>query len=150
MFFTDRFFLHHTLCIPRDELCIVFHVADEPARYDIKQHAHLPQLGKNSLRSNLCTQDIDVHLVEHMLNTLRLSRFRLFGVWVMTKVQRLKIIFANFAFYDSLGPTHSKHYNTFVQRELLSTAYKLATFVHADFNCTPQQLAESGWPKRLN
>ena len=99
-----------------------------------------------SLRSNLCTKDIDVHLVEYIkANSLSPIRF----CAVLIKVQGLTFIFANVYFYDSLGPTHTKNYNIFVQLELLTTVCKLPIFVHADFNCTPLQLEESGWPNRL-
>ena len=99
-----------------------------------------------SVRSNLCTKNIDEHLVDYIkANSSSPIRF----CAVLIKVQGLTFIFCNFYFYDSLGPTHTKNYNIFVQLELLLTVCKLHVFVHADFNCTPKQLEESGWPKRL-
>ena len=87
-----------------------------------------------------------MHLVECTKATsLSLIRFRA----VLIKVQGLTFIFATLYFYDRLGPTHTKDYNIFTQLELLLTVCKLPVFVHADFNCTPQRLSESGWPKRL-
>ena len=99
-----------------------------------------------SVRNSLCTKVIDVHMVEYIAKQssapIRFSA-------VMIKVKGLTFIFANCYFYDSLGPTHTKNHNIFVQLEILITICKLPIFIHADFNCTPDQLADSGWPKRL-
>ena len=93
-----------------------------------------------SVCSNLCTKHIDEHLVEYIKDNAN-SPIRFTAVLI--RVQGLTFVFANFYFYDSLGPTHTKKYKVFIQLELLIPVCKLPIFVHADLNCTPEKLEDS-------
>ena len=65
------------------------------------------------------------------------------------RLQKLTFLFANAYFWDKVGPKHESNEIIFMQLYLLQSIIGIAMFVYADFNCTPEEVIESGWPCKL-
>ena len=66
------------------------------------------------------------------------------------RLKKLTFLFANAYFWDKIGPKHPDNYNIFMQLFLLQSIIGLRMFVYADFNCTPEELIETDWHRKLN
>ena len=76
------------------------------------------------------------------------SPLRICAVYV--RLKHLTFVFANAYFWDKVGPKHEDNHTIFMQIYLLQSIIGLHLFVYADFNCTPEDLIESGWPDKLH
>ena len=66
------------------------------------------------------------------------------------RLEKLTFLFANAYFWDKIGPKHPDNDIIFMQLFLLQSIIGLRMFVYADFNCTPEELIETDWHRKLN
>ena len=68
---------------------------------------------------------------------------------VYIRLKRFTFVFANAYFRDKIGPKHPENQNIFMQLYLLQSIIGMRMFIHADFNCTPEELVETEWHNEL-
>ena len=65
------------------------------------------------------------------------------------RLKKLTFLFANAYFWDKVGPKHESNELIYMQLFLLQSIIGIAMFIYADFNCTPEEVIDSGWPCKL-
>ena len=99
-----------------------------------------------STRSNMSAKPIAQTILKYIAEYTD-TDLRICAIYV--RLTKLTFLFVNAYFWDSLGPKHPHNHSIFLQIELLNNIIKLPMFLHADFNCLPDELKQSGWPERL-
>ena len=97
---------------------------------------------KKHLNSMPIDQCISDNIAQQANSTLRISA-------MIIRLQGIMLLLINAHFYDSIGFKNFANQQIIQQVYLLTQLFNIPFMLYADFNCTPEDVVESGWLSML-